>query len=376
MNLTDIHRTGVGDDASAGIWVTDRDGRTTFANAKLARMLGLTAEEMVGRSIYGFLFIDDVPMAIEARENLTAGVVEFRHARFRHAAGSEVWASLVVASMTDPDGRLVGTVSIFSDITEQHRIAEALRRSEERFRLALSGSRTVICTQDRDLRFTWIHNPAFDLERYGDPIGRTDVEVLGAQEGGPYMVIKRRVMETGAGEHVVAPLTFHGETRWFDSTIDPTRDASGAVDGVVVVTVDITDLKSTELALRESESRFRLLADSAAVMIWVIDARGEVDFVNRPWLEFVGGDVDGGHLEVWRSRIHPEDRDIVERGLAESAQRRPVECEYRVRRHDGVYRWLLDIDRPRWSPKGEYLGFTATLVDVTERREAEQARRS
>jgi len=127
-----------------------------------------------------------------------------------------------------------------------------------------------------------------------------------------------------------------------------------------------------DAGLRASEPRFRYLADSAPVMIWMGDATGRTTFLSRPWLDFVGDSCPPGPGDEWRGRIHPEDRVMCESiwGHALVARRR-FEMQYRLRRHDGEFRWLLSSGVPRIAPDGGFLGFIGCSIDVTGRRALE-----
>jgi len=128
--------------------------------------------------------------------------------------------------------------------------------------------------------------------------------------------------------------------------------------------------------LRESEARFRYLADTAPVMIWMSDATGRTTFLSRPWTEFVSSGRASGEagetIEQWRERIHPEDLLMCESVWAHAlTARRRFEIQYRLRRHDGEFRWLLSSGVPRQAADGEFLGFLGCAFDVTSHRALE-----
>jgi len=152
------------------------------------------------------------------------------------------------------DGRPEGSIGIFLDISEHKRINEALRVSEERFRVALKNSPVVVFSQDRELRYTWINSPVLGwaLEGYR---GQTDAEIVGGEEGARLMAIKQSVLLSGIGTRTETTVTFQGETHYFDLTVEPLRDALGVIVGVICSAVDITPIK--ELAI-EIEHRLTL----------------------------------------------------------------------------------------------------------------------
>ena len=129
-----------------------------------------------------------------------------------------------------------------------------------------------------------------------------------------------------------------------------------------------------ERALRESEERFRLIADSAPVMIWTARVDTTLDYLNRNCIEFTGLPLEKLRDEGWLDAVHPEDRDYCA-GIYVPAfeARRPFLMEYRVRRADGAYRWLLASGVPKYGPDGGFAGYIGCDVDITERRNAEDA---
>ncbi|HEX9985582.1 MAG TPA: PAS domain S-box protein [Thermoanaerobaculia bacterium] len=127
---------------------------------------------------------------------------------------------------------------------------------------------------------------------------------------------------------------------------------------------------------RESEERFRLMADHAPVMIWVTDPTGACIYLNRAWYELTGQEREEAFGLGWLIPVHPEDRELTEISFLEANQRRlPYRADYRLRRHDGIYRWVIDTASPRFGPEGEFLGYIGSLIDISERREAEEALR-
>jgi PAS domain S-box-containing protein len=151
----------------------------------------------------------------------------------------------------------------------------------------------------------------------------------------------------------------------------------GKVIGLVVVVQDVTEQRTAERALKESEARFRRIANSAPVMMWVTRLDRVRDFVNDHYVEFVAG-PDGSREEVrtidWRTRIHPEDVErIVAESIAGEATRAAFTLEGRYRRYDGEYRWLRSVSQPRFGPDGELVGFIGVATDITLAKEAELA---
>ncbi|XGV96885.1 MAG: ATP-binding protein [Leptolyngbya sp. BL-A-14] len=135
------------------------------------------------------------------------------------------------------------------------------------------------------------------------------------------------------------------------------------------------ELQHNEAALRESETRFRTIADSAPVLIWIDDpARGCI-FHNQTWLDFTGRSFAEEAGDGWQEGVHPDDRtSLVQRYTLAIESREPFTIDYRLRRADGEYRWLLETGVPWYLPDGAFAGFIGSCVDITDRKEAEQDR--
>ncbi|HEX8126604.1 MAG TPA: PAS domain S-box protein [Allosphingosinicella sp.] len=146
----------------------------------------------------------------------------------------------------------------------------------------------------------------------------------------------------------------------------------GAVEGGVLIVRDISDARRARLALTESEARFRNMADSAPVMMWVTDPAGHCTYLNRRWYEFTGQEPGQGEGLGWLDAVHPDDRGLAEQAFIEAnAQRRDYRVDFRLRRADGLYRWTIDAAAARFDEGGAYLGYVGSVIDIEERREAE-----
>ena len=129
-----------------------------------------------------------------------------------------------------------------------------------------------------------------------------------------------------------------------------------------------------ELELRESEERFRLMANGAPVMVWTAKPDMSTDFYNTTVLQFSGLRIDQLLNDGWLHRVHPDDLDSCMRSYVPAfSARQPIQMEYRFRRADGSYRWLLDTGVPRYAPDGTFAGYIGSALDITDRRQMEQS---
>jgi PAS domain S-box-containing protein len=145
---------------------------------------------------------------------------------------------------------------------------------------------------------------------------------------------------------------------------------------VYLVAVLIEQTWNVGVSLRESEQRFRHMANHAPVMIWLADTGGRCEFVNQQWLDFTGLSLDRFLGSGWTNLMHPDEADSTFTDFMANVQARTAyEDEKRLRRHDGEYRWILTRGQPRFGAHGEFHGFVGSAVDVTDRRQQEAALR-
>lgn len=289
---------------------------------------------------------------------------------------------------TDRDYRLrarkttedeIGTLTeSFNDMLEQIENRDAaLLKSAERLHLALEGSQAG--TWDWDLvtnKLVWdeysyrlfgLKPGQFELtyENYLNlihPDDRPEVEraIKRAIDQRRELTLEARAIWPDQSIHYIAS---RGKP-FFDSTGRPVRMAG--------MTIDVSDAKRTEQALRESEERFRAMADAAPVLIWTSNTHGRIDYLNRAWLEFTGRTLEQELGLGWLDLVVEEDRTRVKAAWEKAFQERsPLQIDYRMRRRDGQARWLLDHGVPRFAPDGTFQGFIGTCLDITERKLAQ-----
>ncbi|HUR29237.1 MAG TPA: CheR family methyltransferase, partial [Planctomycetota bacterium] len=159
--------------------------------------------------------------------------------------------------------------------------------------------------------------------------------------------------------------------QWFSLRVRPYRTFENKIDGAVLMLVDIDTLKRSEQAVRESEGRFEVLADSAPVLIWVNGLEG-CQTVNRAYEEFLGVPESSILGFEWTKHIHPDDRGAFMGTYLEAFSKHTgFNAQFRFRRHDGVYRWMRVVATPRIQGKNEFTGFVGCTFDISDLKEAE-----
>ena len=165
-----------------------------------------------------------------------------------------------------------------------------------------------------------------------------------------------------------------GREWFFCYSGEPVRDEGGEQVLALLVTHDITESKAAEDALRESEARFRNMADTAPALIWMSGTDRLCTYFNKQWMDFTGRSLEEELGNGWAELVHSDDyAHCLETYTTSFDRREPFQMEYRLRRADGAFRWLLDIGTPHFSPAGEFLGYIGSCIDITDRKESEAA---
>ena len=249
-----------------------------------------------------------------------------------------------------------------------------LAAERDRSQVTLQAIADAVIATDAQGCVTFANDCAAALTGWpaAEAIGRPLARVLRLIDGNtrrPLDVALERGTPDPATDIVV--VARDGSERQIEFKVSAIRDRDGAAGGFVLVFRDVTLAREARAALEESEARFRVLADQVPVLVWMAGAAGERTYVNRPWLEFTGRSMEEEAGTGWTTGIHPEDFGPQQAALAEAvAQRKPFDLEYRLRRHDGEYRFVLDTGVPRSDGSG-FAGYVGAAIDITDRKQAE-----
>jgi PAS domain S-box-containing protein len=346
--------------------------------------------------------------------------------------GRTLHVSLTLSPVRDATGAIVGASKILRDVTESLRDRAALRESERRLASEVAAARTLqaistrlISESTQESLFAQILDAAIELMasdaaslqmlapdgesltllgwknfhpdsaafwqrvtaeagstcgvalRDNERVLVTDVDscefMAGTQDLDEYRRSGIRAVQTtplrsGAGRplgmistHWRAPRTLmEDDFRLFDVLA---RQAA-----------DLIERTRAEEVLRESEERFRLIADTAPVIVWMSDVSKDCTYLNQTWLTLTGQPLDAALRDGWTDRIHPG--DVVEcwDAYARAFDRRePFQMDFRLRRYDGEYRWMVSTGAPKYHGNGSFAGYIGFAIDITERRAAAEA---
>jgi PAS domain S-box-containing protein len=151
------------------------------------------------------------------------------------------------------------------------------------------------------------------------------------------------------------------------------KDINQQIIGFLGIAQDISDRKQAELVIQESESRFRYLADNAPVLIWMSGLDKLCFHFNKTWLDFTGRTMEQELGNGWAEGVHPDDLQFcLDVYTTSFDMHQSFEMEFRLRRFDGEYHWMLDTGIPRFAADGEFLGYIGTCTDISDRKAVEQ----
>ncbi|MDB5310446.1 MAG: signal transduction histidine kinase [Gemmataceae bacterium] len=375
--------------SNIGIWEIDmpdgvyRTGRVDFTN--VLEQLGYYGPEEATDFATRMALIhpadrEPVEGAIQAYLAGKTGQLEVEH-RARHKDGSYRWMLSRGVATRDPTGRPVRMIGSSIEITAHKRAEEALRVSEERFRryfeLGLVGmaitspAKTWIEINDELCRILGYDRGELSKKTWAELTHPDDLaadlanfdRVLAGEIDG-YSLDKRWIRKDGEVVHAII-------------SVRCVRLPDGAVDYFVSLLQDVTARKRAEEALRDSEARFRTVANAAPILIWQSDPDMQCFFFNQPRLAFTGRTLEQEVGSGWTDGLHPDDLPHCLAAYAEAFDaRREFEIDYRLRRADGEYRTILDRGTPVFGVDGTFTGYIGGGIDITERGRAEAALRA
>jgi PAS domain S-box-containing protein len=409
------------------------DGVISAWNAAAERLFGYTEHEAIGQPITMIIPPDLLDEEHNILRRLRAGerIDHYETVRVTKA-GERIDVSLTISPLRDPAGRIIGCSKIARDITKAKQVAAALRQSQQRLAREVAGAKTLqsistrlisestpeslyvqilgaaieITASDaaslqmlaadhaslRLLAWTNFHpDSAAFWQRVEVGAGSTcskalsdndrvvvaDIEacdfMAGSQDQQEYRRSGiRAVQSTPLRSRSGRPLGILS-THW-RTPHTPTEEDFTFFDVLARQAADLIERTLAEEALRESEERFRVIANTAPVMIWMSGTEKQITYLNQTWLDYTGQPL-GAVLGQRRAPVlHPDDearnREVYEKAFE---LREPFQLEHRLRRHDGVYRSVVTAGVPRYDVDGSFAGYIGTSVDITELKLAEEA---
>ena len=377
--------------ADVGVVQVAADGKLKWVNAALCRMLGYSQKELLDKA-----FEDIVPPRDRARQTkLIHKILTRKYAchdaeeHFLHRTGTHV-SAVVTSLLVNGSGtesyctNLVRDVSepSITDMTDHNRTLRSLQESEERFRTIFNDAPAGMSLSSTNGRFIFVNTALCDFLGYSrNELSAKDLLAVTYLEDKEDTLRQLTGLESGDIARTREEHRFvhkNGQILWGDVRRSLIRDSqTGKPKYIVSQILDITDRRRMEQSLRETEERFRTIADSAPVLIWMAGPDKARTYFNRGWLDFTGRSLEEEFGDGWIQRVHPHDvSNLLESYRNSSDQRVPSTLSYRIRRHDGEYRWLVDTGAPRFNPDGSFAGYIGSCIDETDRRTAEEVLRN
>ncbi|MEZ4711782.1 MAG: PAS domain-containing protein [Caldilineaceae bacterium] len=355
-----------------GILLFREDGTLIWANDAFLTMHGYSrAEVETGAMSWRDLTPpEDVAVSEEQMAKLTqSGRIGPYEKEYLRKDGARAWMLFAGAGLGD------GTIVEYCvDISRRKQAEAALRRYEERYRVALQHSPVMLAGVDRELRYLWIVNSHPDFDADG-VVGKRDVEIEDAPGNIALAALKQRAFEQEEPQQQEITFSRSDGDRTYTITATPLRDEAGRIESVVTTAFDITEHRHMEDALRTSATRLHAMANAAPAMVFIADARGTITFHNQRWLEYTGLTPEE-NAEAWAQVVHPDDVERIVAAWSQAiAQGAEYEIETRNRRYDGVYRWFLARATPIRDAGGQVIEWYGSAIDIQEQKETEEALR-
>jgi|GEM_PF-209352 len=354
------------ENATVGLHLVGPDGIVLRANRAELNMLGYSREEYVGRPIADFHadenVICDILRRLEAGENL----IEYP-AQLRCKDGS-VKDVLIDSSVNFKDGEFVHTRCFTRDVTERRRAEAEAREQERRSRTILESITDAFCAIDREWRFTYVNRQAEVL------MGRSREDLLGKNHWEEYpdtlgTELERQYRRVAAEKDTATfEFFFPPHDRWYEIHAYPSQD------GLSVYFRDVSQRRHAEAALRESEGKLRLLADTIPQLAWMARPDGHIFWYNRRWYEYTGTTPDEMDGWGWQSVHDPVQLpSVLERWKASIDTGEPFEMVFPLKGADQRFRTFLTRVNPFRDQDGRVVYWFGTNTDIEDQKQAQEA---
>jgi len=356
-------------------------GNVASWNRGAETLLGYRYQEISGRSFETFVLdhrIEAVNRILDTvRDGRAVGPYD---ATLKDKSGARVEVSITISPIRNSGGEVIGASAIARDIRKRLEAERQIRESEIRFRLLFEHApfgmtlsspdgkilqaNAAICAMlgysaEELSEKTWM-----DFTHPDDLEGSRLRAAQGVGTFQRYWAAEKRYLHRS------------GNSVWVRVRISAVRDAAGKVSYFIAHVEDISDRKRDQEVLRESEERFRIMADSCPSAIWVTDETGGIRFVNREYRDTLGVSHEDVEGDNWQSVLHPEDAPQYLAAFGQSVARRAsFRAESRMRTVAG-WHWMESVAEPRFGPGGTFLGHVGISLDTTDRKMAEEALRA
>src|SRR5580693_4903872 len=375
------------DSATEAICGCDSAGTCLFSNLSAARILGYDdPAELLGKNLHALEHhtrkdgtpypIEECPIYIGFQKN--EDVHRDDEVYWRKDGTSfpvEFWSHNVIR-----DGKTLGAVITFIDITERKQAEAALRKSEERWRSVYENSAIGVALTDLNGRFLAVNRAYAKMLGYSEEELRqlTFMEITEEDYRDANWELVSELLE-GKRQQFQVEKQYRrkdGALRWVSNNVSLVPGTDSMPRFIMALSEDITERKQAEAALRKSEEKLRTIIETIPAFVVSALPDGSVDFLSQSLLDYTGFSREQLLGWGWRDFVHPDDADrVVDKWRVALAGGEPLEVEVRRRRADGKYRWYLVRQVPLRDDKGNIIRWYGTLHDIEDRKQAEAALR-
>ena len=360
------------EDAIIGL---DLHGTVTDWNTGAESLFGYQEDEVIGKSIQILLPADRAGEETEFLERIAKGerVAHFETKRLRKD-GAFVDVTLSLSPIKDEQGIIVGAAKIARDITSSKRAEENLRASEQRFHLLADNVSQLIWMAEADGSAMWFN------KRWHEFSGMTSEEIqLNSRSlhhpdhfDRATNSLKERAAEGEAWNDMFPLKGVDGQYHWFLANAMPVRDDAGKVVRWFGTCTDVTAQREAQEQVRESEERFRLLADNIGQLAWIAEPNGDIHWYNKRWFDQTGTTIEEMQGWGWQRVLHPDHMDRVTAKFKEHlAAGKDWEDLFAIKCADGEYRWFLSRAFPVRNSEGVIERWFGTNTDISDRKNME-----
>ncbi|MCB2377151.1 PAS domain-containing protein [Hymenobacter sp. BT635] len=368
------------------------DGQITYANRSFQRYTGIGAAQLPDLDWRQLIHPADVGGFANLPALLQPGEAVQAEHRLRGTDGTYRWFLASLLPLRDAAGHITQWLGTNTDINDQKRVQQQLRRKDQHLSQILGQAPAILATlEGPDHRYTFFndsHNELMDKRVVlGEPLAQLLPEL---QEQG-FVALLDQVYQTGetyvGHELPLLPVgALPGQPgRFLDVTFQALRDEQGHISGVLAFAVDTTERvrarqSAGALAVEVSrrDMRLRRMTEALPAVSFICAADGSIEYLSPQWYHYTGQTIELSGKDIFTTLVHPDDQAALRRDLREVfLQGRTWAFEYRLRRHDGEYRWQISRGVPEFDAQGQPLRWYGTMVDNHEQKELQdELRRS
>jgi PAS domain S-box-containing protein len=364
--------------APVGIFITNAAGEAIFVNERWCEFAGLDPAQALENGWRNSLHPEDAERVVEEWIACVArGENYSSEYRYRRSDGKVTW---VLAQAVPINGAGSGYIATVTDITTRKKI-EAERERANLFLDSIFENipNMLFIKEAQELRFVRFNKAGEFLLTImeEDLIGKNDYDLFPVEQADFFTSKDRAVLASGEQLLVAEePIDTPTRGRRILRTRKMPLETSDGQRYLLGISEDITAEIQARDTLRRSEELFRRISDAAPVLVWMAGPDAQCTFVNKGWIEFTGCPLEDHLGERWGVDVHPDDvKKCRDAYLTSFYRRDSFKLEYRLRRADGVFRWIVDHGVPNCDDEGVFLGYIGSCFDVTDQREsAEQLR--